>query len=203
MRIEAVHSHLNGQEFLEARRPDLWLEIQHAIEAVDAHECRTKVSAERRTAGTLLYSPRALNQHFREAFNEFGWRASSTHYWVCQDAALNRKIIDLPAAEQKREIEASGLTAIRSKNQTDFVKDRVAVEVQFGKYSFIAYDLFVKHMAFYVNERIDLGVEVIPTKALQAHMSSGPGYYEAELFNLVRQGRGAPPVPLILIGVAP
>jgi hypothetical protein len=25
------------------------------------------------------------------------------------------------------------------------VKDRIAVEIQFGKYSFVAYDLFVKH----------------------------------------------------------
>ena len=35
-----------------------------------------------------------------------------------------------------------------SYNQTDFVKDRVAVEVQFGKYAFVAHDLFVKHLCF-------------------------------------------------------
>ena len=36
-----------------------------------------------------------------------------------------------------------------SYNQTDFVKERVAVEVQFGKYAFVAHDLFVKHLSFY------------------------------------------------------
>ena len=51
---------------------------------------------------------------------------------------------------QKREISSAGEKPIMSYNQTDFVKDRVAVEVQFGKYSFVAYDLFVKHLAFYV-----------------------------------------------------
>ena len=35
-----------------------------------------------------------------------------------------------------------------SYNQTDFVKERVAVEVQFGKYAFVAHDLFVKHLSF-------------------------------------------------------
>jgi hypothetical protein len=40
-------------------------------------------------------------------------------------------------------------------------------------------------------------------KSLQAQMSSGPGYYEGELYNLIRQGRGIPAVPLILLGVAP
>lgn len=40
-------------------------------------------------------------------------------------------------------------------------------------------------------------------KELQAHMSSGVGYYESEVYNVLRQGRGVPAVPLVLIGVAP
>ncbi len=34
-------------------------------------------------------------------------------------------------------------------------------------------------------------------------MSSGVGYYEGALYDLARQGRGVPAVPLILIGLAP
>lgn len=79
----------------------------------------------------------------------------------------------------------------------------MAVEVQFGKYSFIAYDLFVKHLSFYVGDKIDLGIEILPMKAMQAQMSSGPGYYEGALYDLVRQGRGVPAVPLVLIGIIP
>ena len=110
--------------------------------------------------------------------------------------------MQMPTKEQKAEIEAAGSTPIFSYNQTDFVKERVAVEVQFGKYSFVAFDLFVKHMAFFVGDVIDLGVEILPMKELQAEMSSGPGYYEGELYNLIRQGRGVPAVPLIVIGIA-
>ena len=87
--------------------------------------------------------------------------------------------------------------------QTDFVKERVAVEVQFGKYSFVAYDLFVKHMAFFVGDVIDVGIEILPMKELQAEMSSGVAYYEGELYNLIREGRGVPAVPLVIVGVAP
>jgi hypothetical protein len=86
--------------------------------------------------------------------------------------------------------------------QTDFLKQRVALEVQFGKYSFVAYDLFVKHLAFYIQDTIDLGIEILPMKSLQAQMNSGPAYYEGELYNVIRQGRGVPAVPLIIIGVA-
>lgn len=78
----------------------------------------------------------------------------------------------------------------------------VAVEVQFGKYSFVAYDLFVKHLAFYVGD-VDVGVEILPMKELQQEMNSGPSYYEGELYNLIREGRGVPAVPLVLLGVAP
>lgn len=65
------------------------------------------------------------------------------------------------------------------------------MEVQVGKYSFVAYDLFVKHMAFYVGDVIDVGIEILAMKELQGEMSSGVGYYEGELYNLIREGRGA------------
>jgi len=109
----------------------------------------------------------------------------------------------MPPELQKQEIESQGETAIRSYNQTDFVKNRVALEVQFGKYSFVAYDLFVKHLAFYIGDHIDVGIEILPMKTLQSQMSSGPSYYEGELYNVVRQGRGVPAVPLVILGIEP
>jgi hypothetical protein len=135
-----------------------------------------------------------------------GWaeqtHESRTSYWVTDDYNLIRKTLHMTPKEQRREIEAAGKRAISSYNQTDFVKDRVAIEVQLGKYSFISYDLFVKHLAFYVGDQTDLGVEVLAMKSLQENMSSGPGYYEGALYDMARQGRGVPAVPLILIGIA-
>jgi len=53
-----------------------------------------------------------------------------------------------PEAEQKQAIKDAGYTPVMSYNQTDFVKNRVAIEIQFGKYAFVAHDLFVKHLSF-------------------------------------------------------
>ena len=119
------------------------------------------------------------------------------------DEKLLRGIYGLPESEQRRVIEEAGQTPIMSYNQTDFVKDRVAVEIQFGKYAFVAHDLFVKHLSFYVSDIIDVGIEVLPMKELEREMSSGVPYYERDLLNVLRQGRGVPAVPLVLIGVAP
>ncbi|HUS58541.1 MAG TPA: BglII/BstYI family type II restriction endonuclease [Planctomycetota bacterium] len=201
MKISEFYSHLNGLEFLMVRKPGLWEEIQQVITAVSAEECKTKISKEARTSGEVFYSPVAMNACFRSLLKARGWNESRVSYWVTKDERLIRKTLTMPPDEQKREIEDAGQTPIYSYNQTDFVKDRVAVEVQFGKYAFVAYDLFVKHLAFYIGDRIDVGVEILPTKSLQKEMSSGVSYYEGELYNVVRQGRGVPAVPLILIGV--
>ena len=79
----------------------------------------------------------------------------------------------------------------------------MAIEVQFGKYAFVSFDLFVKYLAFYVGNIISVGIEILPMKELQAEMSSGVSYYEGELYNLIREGRGVPSVPLVMVGIAP
>ena len=201
MKIVEFYSHLNGWEFLKVHKPHLWDEITAVIEGVDAEKCKTKVSQEKRTRGKLLYSPRALNQEFKHFLISKGWRESRVSYWVTSDAKLIRKTLTLPPEVQKEKMMAAGVEPIRSYNQTDFVKERVAIEVQFGKYAFVAFDLFVKHLAFYVGDKIDVGIEILPMKSLQQQMSSGVAYYEGELYNVIRQGRGVPAVPLVLVGV--
>lgn len=203
MKIAETYSHLNGLEFLMVHRPKLWKEIKTVIAAVDAEACKTKVSKEKRKVGKLLYSPVAMNGAFKNLLTEAGWHENRVGYWVTKNQKLIRKTLPMDAKEQKKEIEATGETPIYSYNQTDFVKERVAVEVQFGKYSFVAYDLFVKHLAFYVRDAIDVGIEVLPMKSLQAQMSSGVPYYEGELYNVIRQGRGVPAVPLVIMGILP
>ncbi|WP_460971247.1 BglII/BstYI family type II restriction endonuclease [Novilysobacter erysipheiresistens] len=198
---------MNGHEFLLVHKPKQWAEINTVIEAIDAEGCRTKATKEARKMGKfadgMLYSPIEMNKCFKTALSSLEWHEDRYSYYVTDDARLIRRTLGMEAAEQRKEIEEAGHRAIGSYNQTDFVKDRVAVEVQFGKYSFVAYDLFVKHMAFYVGDKIDVGIEILPMKSLQDHMSSGVAYYEGELSNLVRQGRGVPAVPLILIGIEP
>lgn len=203
MKIGAQYSHLNGLEYLIVHQPRLWEEIQWVIADVDAEICRTKVSRERTKRGRTLYSPIDMNNEFHRRFTSLNWEGTRTSYWVTEDARLIRKTMQRSTAEQKSEIEAAGLRAIYSYNQTDFVKERIAVEVQFGKYFAVAYDLFVKHLAFFVGDVIDVGIEIIPMKGLQEEVSSGVPYYEGELYNLIREGRGVPAVPLVLIGITP
>ena len=201
MKIAETYSHLNGLEFLLVHKPSLWKEIQTVIATVDAENCRTKVSKEKTMRDRVLFSPIDMNAEFNRLLRNKSWEESRVSYWVTKSEKLIRKTLTMSSDEQKLEIEAAGETPIFSYNQTDFVKDRVAVEVQFGKYAFVAYDLFVKHLAFYVGDLIDVGIEILPMKSLQSQMSSGVAYYEGEFYNVVRQGRGVPAVPLVLLGI--
>jgi hypothetical protein len=203
MKITEKYSHLNGFEFLLVHKPELWQEIENVIKTVDAEKCKTKISKEKTMKGALLYSPIKMNEMFKIELAKYHWKESRVGYWVTKDEKLIRKTLTMPPEMQKQEIESQGEIAIRSYNQTDYVKNRVAIEVQFGKYAFVAYDLFVKHLAFYIGNHIDVGIEILPMKTLQSQMSSGPSYYEGELYNVVRQGRGVPAVPLVIIGIEP
>lgn len=198
-----MYSHLNGFEWIQYHQKKMWEEMEGIITAIDAELYRTKISKEKTMKGKKLFSPIDLNKKIKDDFEALDWYESRTSYWVTDDYKLIGRTMHLKPDQQKKLIEEEGKSAIYSYNQTDFVKNRVAVEVQFGKYSFIAYDLFVKHLAFYVGDTIDVGIEILPMKSMQAEMSSGPGYYEGALYDLARQGRGVPAVPLVLVGIEP
>ncbi len=204
MKVVEKYSHLNGEEYLLVHHKEVYGEIFRVIKNVEADKFRTKKSREKTMKGKLLYNPKALNREFKRLFKEQTWKEVRYSYYVTTSPAHMHELIPLPSKEQKQLLIKKGVASpIYSYKQTDFVKDQIAVEVQFGKYAFVAYDLFVKHLLFYSGGVINVGIEVLPVKAMQAEMSSGIAYYEGEVYNVLRHGRNNPPVPLLIIGVAP
>jgi len=204
MKITQKYSHLNGEEYLIVHHKKLYKEIVDVIKSVNANDFKTKISSEKTKMGNSLFSPIELNKILDEKFSQKGWNESRYSYYITLNRELMEKSLLMPAKEQKEFLQKHGENnPIFSYNQTDFVKDKIAVEVQFGKYSFVAYDLFVKHMLFYSGGKINLGIEILATKNMQSQMSSGVAYFEGEVYNVMRQGRNSPPVPLLILGIEP
>ena len=209
MKIVETYSHLNGEEYLIVHHKILYDEIMKVIGLVDASKFRTKTSKEKTMKGKKLYNPSALNKKFKELFNAKNWIESRYEYCISTDREIVQEIESLPLPEQKIVIKQRNTELIYSFKQTDFVKDTIAIEVQFGKYAFVAYDLFVKHLLFYAGGIINVGIEILPVKSMTKDpsggrlMSTGIAYYEGEVYNLLRHGRNSPPVPLLVIGIAP
>lgn len=204
MKIAQKYSHLNGEEYLIVHHKKLYQEIKDYVKSINADDYKSKVSKEKRKKGNMLYSPAEINSALKDKFSTGSWNESRYQYYITLNRELMEKSINMPAKEQREFLIKNGENnPIYTYNQTDFVKDQIAVEVQFGKYSFVAYDLFVKHMLFYSGGVINLGIEILPTKKMQTQMSSGIAYYEGEVYNVMRQGRNNPPVPLLILGIEP
>ena len=204
MKISQKYSHLNGEEYLIVHHKKLFDEINDVISNIDAKLYLTKRSKEKTMKGKMLLSPKALNKTFDEQFGHRGWDESRYRYYVTTDRRYMEEMITMDYQDQKNFLISKGVSQpISSYKQTDFVKDKIAVEVQFGKYAFVAFDLFVKHLLFYSGGLINVGIEILPTKIMQSQMSSGVAYFEGEVYNILRHGRSNPPVPLLILGIEP
>lgn len=203
MRIANIYSHLNGLEFLLVHKREQWEQLQTAIKNIDAN-LYTKASSDKTKKGFKLYDQKAINKAFERELNPNGWNEMKVQYYVTGDQNVEKQIVKIRDKEaQKQIIEKSGNKALTTNNQVDFVKDRIAIEVQFGKYFSIAYDLHVKHTFFFLRDDIDVGIEIIPTRALMRKMDTGIGWYENEVANVIREGRSNPTVPIVIIGIEP
>lgn len=203
MKIAQKYSHLNGEEYLIVHHPKEYKEIISVIEAINAKTHKTKISEEKGRHGELLYNPTSLNLAFKEKLNELNWQERRRDFYVSTDFDTVNKIEPMTYQEQKAYLESIGHPLHNSYNQTDFIKNKIGIEVQFGKYFAVTYDLFVKHLSFYSGQIINIGIEIVPTKKMQSDMSSGPPWYEKEIHNVMRHGRTNPPVPLLILGIEP
>ena len=150
MKIAQKYSHLNGEEYLLVHHKRIYKEIIDVIESIDASKFLLKTSKEKTMKGRILYSPKHLNKEFENSFRKLNWSESRYQYYITTNPKYLQELVILPYKEQKNYLLSKGVkTPISSYKQTDFVKDQIAIEIQFGKYAFVAFDLFVKHLLFF------------------------------------------------------
>jgi hypothetical protein len=188
MRIAATYSFCNGRDVLEQRYPKLLEEITNVIGTIDEEQHKTKESAERTMEGQLLYSPTSLNTAFKLSFSRLsGWRPvrvkaeySVAHY------------------HSGYKPEAMNKGAFR---EMDFVKEGLGVEVQFGKYAFMVYNVCAKMTIFKNLGHINAGVEIVPMKQFVQQMSSGVSYFEQFVWDLEKRGVSNIDIPVLILGI--
>ena len=203
MRIAYEYNHLNAKEYLLVNKDAQLTELQNSITTLDANQY-LKISLDKAKFGIVIYNQGQINSAIQSYLRARHWQESKVYYYVTSDETTTREIVNiLDKEQQKQVIESRGYMSHSTYNQVDFQKDRIAVEVQFGKYFSVAYDLHVKHTFFFSRNDIDVGVEVIPTKAMEEHMDTGVPWFENEVTNVIREGRTNPPVPILILGIEP
>jgi hypothetical protein len=188
MRLAARYSFNHGLEEVTGRYPDLLAEVTNAIRAIDASTARTKISEEKTMPGQVLYSPVALNAMFKGQLYPHGWKNLKVPCEYPTEYYLEDYTHDAPIKGAFRDM--------------DFVKDRLGVEVQFGKYSFMVYNVCAKMTIFHNLDHIDCGIEIVPVKSLALQMSSGVSYFEQFVWDLKQRGVADIDIPVLILGVA-
>ena len=137
-----------------------------------------KISKEKTMQGRKLYSPKDLNRQFKQMFHKLGYKELRDTYTI----TIPNSIAEIKGAFK----------------QIDFVKDKVLVEVQFGKYAFMFYDM-AKFQYFFNENKADVGIEIVPCHALHKQMSTGVSYGEQLVYDIERLKRHFPAVPVKVI----
>jgi hypothetical protein len=187
MIIAGIYSFKGGKEVLESQYTNELQEIKQIIAAVDSTLHKTKVSKEKTMPGRVLYKPGSLNKAFKKEFESRSWLK---HKVFCD--------YQVEYYESSYKPSASSKGAFR---EIDFVKNRVGVEVQFGKYAFMVYNVCAKMTIFHKMNVIDVGVEIVPLKEFANEMSTGVSYFEQFVWDLQHRGIADIDIPVLILGI--
>lgn len=195
MQIVGRYSFKGGEEVVDTKYPHLFNEIHAALATIDAEAHRTKESKEETKKGKMLYSPVSLNKALKEQLYPKGW---NYHRETCVYAT------EFYTPEYSAHLAAKAAPKRKSPDpyrEMDFLKEGLGVEVQFGKYSFMVYNVCAKMTIFHNLELIDTGIEVVPVKAFSSQMSSGVSYFEQFVWDLQQRGEADIDIPVLILGI--
>ena len=134
-----------------------------------------------------MFSPIALNKAIGARFAAQGWQKQKVQ-------------CEYPTEFYRDGYQAKALRS-GAFREIDFVKDNLGVEVQFGKYSFMVYNVCAKMTIFHRLGFIDAGVEIVPVKSFAHEMSSGVSYFEQFVWDLQHRGESDIDIPVQILGV--
>lgn len=187
MKLAGVYSFNGGEKAVTKRYPKLLVEVNDVIKAVNASRHKTKKSTEKTMMGRMLFNPRSLNEAFKAEFAKRRWVSV-------------RVSCEYPTGYYVAGYKARGANrgAFR---EMDFVKDKLGIEVQFGKYAFMVYNVCAKMTIFHKLGHINYGIEIVPVKAFAEEMSTGVSYFEQFIWDLESRGVSDIDIPVLIFGI--
>lgn len=176
-----------GEEAVREKYPHLLSEVEQAIANIDAEGHKTKKSTEKTMMGKMLYSPPSLNETLKTTLYAKDWKS-----------------IRIPCEYPTKYYAPEYIPRVLSRGafrEIDFVKEKLGIEVQFGKYSFMVYNVCAKMTIFRNEGIIDTGVEIVPIKQFVDGMSSGVSYFEQFVWDLEARGVADIDIPVLILGI--
>ncbi|MGE9986564.1 BglII/BstYI family type II restriction endonuclease [Desulfovibrio sp. SGI.169] len=128
---------------------------------------------------------------FKDEFHKYGWN----NYSVQCDYIYGTYLDGYISSNQRQ--------SSKPFRDMDFLKEgkRLGIEVQFGKYAFMVYNVCAKMTIFHNLGKIDTGIEIVPVKHFADEMSTGVSYFEQFAWDLTKRGVSNIDIPVYIIGI--
>ncbi len=176
MKIVKIFSHRNGLDILESPRfSAAYNEFMEVLSGLPAY----RAAKVKKTSSSHVISPGAMN------------RWLDNELCVKRDWDWHPLVIDADPADP----------SLKSQLRSDFRKDRIEVEVQFGNVARYAYDVYKMAISLAL-QNADVGIVVVCTKRFAAITGGNIAYFERAVRELERS-RLTLIVPLIVVGIEP
>lgn len=182
MKIVKTYSFKNGEKFIKKRHPEELNDVLRAIKKLNPITCLTKESREKTMKGKLLFSPRDMNDCLKLMLHEKGWTKESK-------------------GKRKKFAEPRHNFGKGRFREMDGIKNKVGLEIQFGKYAFMGYDIFSKMIIFKKLGYIECGIEIVPAHELVKEMSTGVSSFDQLLVDFENRGESNIDIPVYIIGI--
>jgi hypothetical protein len=187
VKIVATYSFNGGKGAVQQKYPHLFTDVIEAVRVVRAEDHLTKRSREKTMVGRILFNPKSLNKAFTSAFSAKGWKKKK----VRATYPSNYYAPGYSPVSQAR-------GAFR---EMDFVKEKLGIEVQFGKYAFMVYNVCAKMTIFHKLDFIEAGIEIVAVKGFADGMSTGVSYFEQFVWDLEHRGIADIYIPVLILGI--
>lgn len=188
MIIAGIYSFNQGREIIENNYAQELQEVTEIINSIDSEACKTKISKEKTMPGKVLYRPAKLNKLFQQAFTQKQWQRHRVSCKYSQEYYT-------PEYQSRIQLPKSAF------REMDFIKNKVGVELQFGKYAFMVYNVCAKMTIFHNLDVINVGIEIVPIKQFADEMSTGVSYFEQFVWDLEHRGVADIDIPVLIVGV--
>lgn len=181
MLIGDIYSHKGGEQFIRTNHAPELAEIEAAIAQMNAVAALCKKSDEK-TKANLLFSPEALNEQLKVFLCNLGWT---------EKAPSSGKGFKEPRI----------YLGDREFREMDGIKNKVGLEIQFGKYAFMGYDIFSKMPIFCKHGLIECGIELVAMPAIVKNMSTGVSSFNQIVMDMKARGVADIDIPTLIIGI--
>lgn len=190
MKIVARYDFNGGKAAVQTKYASEFAQIEAVINSIDSTLYKTKESSEVTMMGKMLFSPVEINKAFKREFAKTGW---SNHKVNC-DYVHGEYLAGYTPAKKSH---------VQPFRDMDFVKPdvKLGIEVQFGKYAFMVYNVCAKMTIFSNMGLIDTGIEIVPVKNFADEMSTGVSYFEQFAWDLEHRGTSNIDIPVLILGI--